>query len=115
MWEMAQYEIRVLGGEQAAFRIDAPGTQGYIIGRSDEGSEYTPDIDLTYFNARDKGVSRRHVALVRYRGVTHIVDLHSVNGTYVNGKRLQSDIPHPLNSGDEIRLGNLEMTFIQVG
>jgi pSer/pThr/pTyr-binding forkhead associated (FHA) protein len=112
---MALYDIRVSSSEQSAFQIESPGTQGYIIGRSDESSEYKPDIDLAGYNARDKGVSRRHVALIRYQGVTHVLDLHSVNGTYINGKKLPSDVPHPLHSGDEVRLGNLELTFIQVG
>jgi pSer/pThr/pTyr-binding forkhead associated (FHA) protein len=111
---MGLYDIRVSNSDKTAFQIESPGTQGYIIGRSDESSEYQPDIDLATYNARDKGVSRRHVALVRYQGITHVLDLHSVNGTYVNGKKLASDTLHPLQSGDQVRLGNLELTFIQV-
>jgi pSer/pThr/pTyr-binding forkhead associated (FHA) protein len=111
---MGVYDIRVSSSEQAAFQIESPGTQGYIIGRSDESSEYQPDIDLAGYNAREEGVSRRHAALVRYQGITQLLDLHSVNGTYINGKRLAADTLHPVQSGDKIRLGNLELTFIQV-
>jgi pSer/pThr/pTyr-binding forkhead associated (FHA) protein len=111
---MGFYHIRVSSSEKAAFHIESPGIQGYIIGRSDENSDYQPDIDLASYDAREKGVSRRHVALVRYQGITHVLDLHSVNGTYVNGKKLGSETPHPLQSGDQVRLGNLELTFIQV-
>lgn len=105
-----QFEIIV---NTNSFRIDAPATEGYIIGRSDANSSYCPDIDLAACNALEKGVSRRHAALVRYQGFIHILDLNSVNGTFLNGERLQPDVPYLLNSDDELRLGTLNIAFVK--
>lgn len=105
-----QFEIIV---DKNSFRIDAPAVEGYIIGRSDMNSSYRPDIDLMACNALEKGVSRRHAALVRYQGLVHILDLNSVNGTFLNGERLQPDIPYPLNPDDDLRFGTLNVMFIK--
>jgi pSer/pThr/pTyr-binding forkhead associated (FHA) protein len=72
-----------------------------------------PDVDLNLFEARDKGVSRRHCALVQYQGVLHVVDLGSVNGTFVNGTRLTAETPYPINPGDELRLGTLDLILLK--
>lgn len=82
---------------------------GCILGRSDDQSDYQPDVDLAGFAARERGVSRRHVALVVFEATQHVVDLSSVNGTFINGKRIAADTPHPLKVGDELRLGNLTL------
>jgi pSer/pThr/pTyr-binding forkhead associated (FHA) protein len=99
--------------DQASFTIDAPGVEGYILGRSDESSSYQPDIDLAPFDAQRKGISRRHAVLLRYRGVLHVLDLGSVNGTFVNGERLVADVPQPLRAGDELRLAGLALFIAQ--
>jgi pSer/pThr/pTyr-binding forkhead associated (FHA) protein len=80
----------------------------------DDNSAYVPDIDLASFAALDKGVSRRHAALVAYRDAVHVVDLASVNGTFINQERLAPDKPYPLHEGDELRLGTLNLTLIKV-
>lgn len=50
----------------------------------------------------EQHVSRQH-AVINYRdGIFMITDLGSANGTFVNGRML--DTPFPLASGDEIRL-----------
>jgi pSer/pThr/pTyr-binding forkhead associated (FHA) protein len=93
------------------FQIDLSGKEGYIIGRSDRKSSYIPDIDLAVYRALDKGVSRRHAALVRYQGHIHILDLNSINGTFLNGERLTSDMPYLLSSGDKLRVGNFNLVI----
>ena len=108
---MSQYSILVDGLERPAFLIDPPEVEGYIIGRSDEASKYVPDIDLANYEAREKGVSRRHAALVTYQGAAHVVDLNSINGTFLNGKRLSPDMPYALKESCEIRLGTLKLTI----
>jgi pSer/pThr/pTyr-binding forkhead associated (FHA) protein len=105
--------MRTLDGEYST-RFDAPAIEGYVIGRSDENSDFTPDIDLTILNAQGKGVSRRHAALVRYQGAMHVLDLQSINGTYINNKRLQANIPYLLHGGDNIRFGTLELLVVQL-
>jgi pSer/pThr/pTyr-binding forkhead associated (FHA) protein len=65
----------------------------FLVGR---GS----DCDL---RVNDEDVSRHH-CLIRVRGQeASLSDLGSSNGTFVNGKRVLSQVA--LNSGDEIRLG----------
>ncbi|HEX2908732.1 MAG TPA: FHA domain-containing protein [Phototrophicaceae bacterium] len=91
------------------FEIDISAVAGYIIGRSDSKSSYIPDIDLAAFHALEKGVSRRHAALVRHQGTLHVLDLSSVNGTFLNGERLASEVPYPLTAGDKLLLGNLSL------
>lgn len=104
-----QIEIRLSNEEKVVAQAEIPNVEGLILGRSDSSSTYLPDIDLSEYAARDKGVSRRHAVLVRYRGMIHIVDLSSVNGTFLNGERLLPDVPYPVKIGDELSLANLNM------
>ncbi len=59
---------------------------------------------------RDRMLSRRHSVLmyVRTEGF-YLVDLNSMNGSYVNGKRVESRIA--LQDGDFIRVGHTEFFF----
>jgi pSer/pThr/pTyr-binding forkhead associated (FHA) protein len=106
-----KYLIFTLSNETRGIQIDMPLVEGYVIGRSDEALNYIPDIDLALYDSREKGVSRRHAALVNYEGVAHIIDLSSANGTYLNGKRLSPDQPYLLANFNEIRLGTLNVTI----
>jgi len=73
-------------------------TSELCIGR--EGQEVTVD---------DPGVSRRH-ALLRVAGeVVTIEDLGSLNGTFVNGRRLEGAAS--LADGDLIELGSTSFSF----
>jgi signal transduction histidine kinase len=59
----------------------------------------------------DHEVSRRH-AILRREGINcSVVDQSSSNGTYVNGRRIDS---HVLSSGDELQLGGTQMLFTGV-
>jgi pSer/pThr/pTyr-binding forkhead associated (FHA) protein len=109
----AQYYLQVAGESKTTFPLSTPLVEGYIIGRSDAQSVYPPDIDLASLRARDRGVSRRHAALVTYGGELHILDLDSVNGTFVNNKRLLPESPYALRHGDRILLGDFELLFVQ--
>lgn len=91
------------------FDFAGPGAEGYIIGRSDSASNYEPDIDLAPFNAQKRGISRRHAAIVRYKGVIHILDLGSMNGTFVNSRRLPPKVAQSLKIGDQLRFANLSI------
>lgn len=58
----------------------------------------------------DASVSRVHLQLVYdEQGNTLVVDLGSANGTFVNGKRINSETR--LNTGDELRLGNTVLNW----
>lgn len=84
---------------------------GLIIGRIDPDKPDDPenqvDVDLTAYNAAEKGVSRRHLKLNAEKTPPIIEDLDSYNGTFVNGERLVAGVPRDLRSGDEVRLGRL--------
>ena len=103
--------LHVHNSAQEGLHIDLSGTEGFVLGRSDSKSSYIPDVDLASFRALDKGVSRRHAAFVRFQGKLHIVDLSSVNGTFLNGNRLTPEMPYPLNAGDRLTLGELALVL----
>lgn len=107
-------QLSLVGKDEITFQIEAPGVEGYVIGRSDDSASYIPDIDLLNLGGREMGVSRRHAVLVRYRGAVHLVDLNSVNGTFLNGERLIGEVPVPLKDGDRVSLGNLELAISRV-
>jgi pSer/pThr/pTyr-binding forkhead associated (FHA) protein len=54
-------------------------------------------------------VSRDHALLVARSGAFHIDDLGSLNGTYVNRARIESQ---KLADGDEIQIGKYKLTFL---
>lgn len=89
----------------------APDKDVYIIGREDPGSGSYPDVDLVPFGGEEGGVSRRHAQISRSGGAYFIEDLNSVNYTFVNRKKIAVGIDHPLQNGDEIRLGRVLMRF----
>ena len=56
-------------------------------------------------------VSRRHARIER-RGSSYVLqDLHSVNGTFVDGERLASGASRVLRDGDELSISSVCMTF----
>ena len=74
-------------------------TTPFVIGRSD-ASDLVLDNQL---------VSRSHAVFETAGATMTIRDLHSHNGTYVNGERRESVV---LNNGDEIRIGNYQIRFL---
>lgn len=101
--------IRLADNESVSFQLEEPLVEGYVIGRADEALRYMPDIDLSDYDSRDRGVSRRHAALVNFEGKPHLIDLFSANGTYLNGRRLTPDQPYALQQQNEVRLGTLDV------
>jgi len=58
------------------------------------------------------GVSRRHALVVVNADGVLLRDLASKNGTFVDDRRVASEVP--LNDGDEIRLGPIPLTFRRI-
>jgi DNA-binding winged helix-turn-helix (wHTH) protein len=54
-------------------------------------------------------VSRRHARILVSGGAATLEDLHSKNGTYLQGRRIQSTTP--LATGDTIRIGPASLIF----
>jgi hypothetical protein len=69
------------------------------IGRS-------PDCDIFL---DDVTVSRNHAVLVERNGKFYVEDQGSLNGTFVNRRRIDSA---ELTEGDELQIGKYRMTFI---
>ncbi|HUI88597.1 MAG TPA: FHA domain-containing protein [Anaerolineales bacterium] len=84
----------------------------FTLGRISEGQPIMPDIDLSPYQAYANGVSRLHAVIKRTASRILIMDLGSANGTYINGKRLNPNIEHPLSNGDIIALGKLKIQVL---
>lgn len=56
----------------------------------------------------DANISKNHVLLIREDDTYRIFDLHSVNGTIINGKRITVATLH---AGDAVRIGYLDLTY----
>jgi len=115
-WGTARFNSRMnlilhLRDSNMTYVFDANEVTELIIGRADPISGEHPPVDLTEFGAVEKGVSRRHAAIIRKDGgALHIVDKGTPNGTYLNGQRLIAHQPRILRDGDELRVGRLVMS-----
>ena len=87
------------GGGRAGETFSAAGEQTRI-GRSPDAEVFLDDVT----------VSRNHALIVRRRDGLYIDDLGSLNGTYVNRRRIES---HKLQDGDELQVGKYKMTFLE--
>jgi pSer/pThr/pTyr-binding forkhead associated (FHA) protein len=58
---------------------------------------------------RDDTVSQTHATLLRKRGAWFVVDLRSMNGTFVDGSRVSGE--RELHPGACVRLGAVELVF----
>jgi FHA domain/zinc-ribbon domain len=82
------------------------------------GEHFTPQGDRTTIGRSpdndifldDVTVSRKHAVLVQSGGELRIEDLGSLNGTFVNRRRIDSAIR--LESGDEVQIGKYRLSFI---
>ena len=69
------------------------------IGRSPDAEIFLDDVT----------VSRDHAVLVRRSGQWFLDDSGSLNGTYVNRRRIDS---HKLADGDELQVGKYKLTYL---
>ena len=84
----------------------------FTLGRISDGQPIMPDIDLSPYQAYAHGVSRLHAVIKQASHHVLVMDLGSVNGTYVNGKRLNPNVEQTVNNGDIISLGKLKMQVL---
>jgi hypothetical protein len=77
-----------------------PGSGSTRIGRS-------PDCDVFL---DDVTVSRNHAVLVERDGRFFVEDEGSLNGTFVNRRRIDSA---ELENGDELQIGKYRLTFVE--
>ncbi len=84
-----------------------------LIGRQDPVTGITPDIDLTDEDVK-RSVSRRHAKLIHSNGTFYLAEeVGTLNGTYVNGKRIPTGILTPIKSGAQVGFGMLRLKFVE--
>jgi pSer/pThr/pTyr-binding forkhead associated (FHA) protein len=107
--ELKPVDLEQVAGEGAALVIRSGGGRSgetfnitgerLTIGRSPEAEVFLDDVT----------VSRNHALLVRRQDGLYIDDLGSLNGTYVNRRRIES---HRLLNGDELQVGKYKLTYL---
>jgi pSer/pThr/pTyr-binding forkhead associated (FHA) protein len=59
---------------------------------------------------QERTLSRRHAKIVIEGDLAFLrEEVGTTNGTYVNGTRLKTGIVRPLNRGDVVRFGSIEL------
>ncbi|TML52460.1 MAG: FHA domain-containing protein [Actinobacteria bacterium] len=87
------------GGGRAGEHFSPEGKRT-TVGRSPDNDIFLDDVT----------VSRKHAVLVQDGGEFRIEDLGSLNGTFVNRRRI--DAATRLESGDEVQIGKYRLSFI---
>ena len=87
------------GGGRAGEHF-VPQGERTTIGRSPDNDVFLDDVT----------VSRKHAVLVDRGGEYVIEDLGSLNGTFVNRRRIESGTR--LESGDEVQIGKYRLSFL---
>jgi CRP-like cAMP-binding protein len=82
-----------------------------LIGRYDSVTGMRPDVDLTNED-QSRNISRRHARLVIKDGKYFVAEeIGTMNGTFLNGKKLTTGVLTPIQDGDEFVLCRLALTF----
>ena len=100
MVEKAGAALVIRAGGGRAGESFTVGDDKVSIGRTPDAGVFLDDVT----------VSRNHALLVRRRDGLYIDDLGSLNGTYVNRRRIES---HRLSDGDEIQVGKYKLSYLE--
>ena len=84
-----------------------------IVGVSESGM-LPIDVNLVRWQGRERGVSRRHLAITPSVEALMVDDLDSTNGTHLNGSPLEPGTPEPLTDGALLALGLLLLRVLFV-
>ena len=90
-------EIRILSGALAG-QVKRFDKNVVVLGRQS-------DCDVRFDPDKDLDVSARHAEIHTIQGRYALHDLHSRNGTIVNGKRLDAGSSTEIKHGDKLRFG----------
>jgi pSer/pThr/pTyr-binding forkhead associated (FHA) protein len=84
-----------------------------VVGRQARPDDPPVTLDLEEFDGHELGVSRQHCMMKVFNDKLILVDLDSINGTFVNGKRAKPLHRYQIVDGDTISIGRLtlEMRF----
>ena len=107
--ELKPVDLQQVTGEGATLVIrSGGGRSGEVFNVSGDKMTIGRSPDAEIF-LDDVTVSRNHALLVRRRDGLYIDDLGSLNGTYVNRRRIES---HKLVDGDELQVGKYKLTYL---
>lgn len=85
----------------------------HTVGRRHQAQAIVPDLDLTNYNAYQGGLSKLHARILLTAERAEVYDMHSANGTFVNGLRLSPEQAAPLAHGDMLMFGKLKTQFLR--
>jgi len=81
------------------------------LGRRDYTTGFVPDIDLTDED-EEKYISRKHAKIQFKDGKFYLSEEPgAINGTFLNGNKLQTGVKHELHAEDEVTLCHLNVVF----
>ncbi|HUP23650.1 MAG TPA: cyclic nucleotide-binding domain-containing protein [Thermoanaerobaculia bacterium] len=102
-------EVLVLEVTGATFPLAAG--ESTTVGRPDSAAGSVPDIDLTDLNS-ERTVSRRHARLLRRDGRFFLTEeAGTMNGTFVNGQRIDAGNLVEIQHDDEVAFGAVKLRF----
>jgi CRP-like cAMP-binding protein len=100
---------RLVADSGEEFFLSAEGET--TVGRIDPVTGIRPDVDLAQLD-NQRSVSRRHSKITR-SGSSFVVveEIGTMNGTFVNGVRIQTGQPVTIKDGDRLRFGLVDLRF----
>lgn len=117
-----EYPVRQeIGKAEETLWIDHNSKNGVLMLRSELGSKFvTLNKEVTTLGRNpslcdvmidEAGVGRIHAEIHKNEDKYYIKDIQSLNGSYVNGKKIPSNQYYELSSGDQIKIGSKEVIF----
>ena len=109
--------VELTENEREAARALSPGNALLVVNRgSGDSNRFLIDADVTTVGRHpesdifldDITVSRHHAKFVRSAGHLYLEDLGSLNGTYVNRRRIDDTL---LSGGDEVQIGKYRLLY----
>ena len=117
-WSANEAREVVIPDSGIAFYVDRHANPAYIdsdgefvLGRK-AGTISERLLDLAPFGGYGMGLSRQHAGIRRTEDGYEVLDLGSVNGTWLNEERLVPHKTYPLPSGSHLRLGRMRMLVL---
>lgn len=99
---------RMITGWLVSFTLDNMGVDYRIYeGNNTIGRDPGNSISIT----ADSTISSKHANILHKKGKFWIKDEMAANGTFVNNDEIEIEKAHPINDGDEIKLGDTIFTF----
>lgn len=97
--------------EKSGMEFPLSASSETTIGRKDPVTGIYPDVDLTPLD-HQRSISRRHAKVYRRGGKFFLAeDIGTMNGTFVNGGRLETGVPAEIVEGDEVRVGLVDLVL----